>query len=117
AEAPGVLTTAVPAAQPSAPRQSVAWGRVAVGVLLAAGGTVWANVIRDFVLGASGNSGDKLQSQFVTWEVSVLAMLVGGAVAGANTRRGAFHGFLVGTPAMCLLCAFQFFVEDGQRLP
>jgi putative membrane protein (TIGR04086 family) len=90
---------------------------VAAGVVLAAGGTVWASVIRDFVLKASGAAGDKLQSQFVTWEISVLAMLVGGAMAGANTRRGPLQGFLVGTVAACVLCAFQFFLEGGQRLP
>jgi hypothetical protein len=37
-----------------------------------------------------------LQAELVTWEISALAMIAGGALAGATTRNGSKQGLFVG---------------------
>src|SRR5260370_13312347 len=77
----------------------VAWGRVLTGITLAVGGVVWTDVIRDFVLDASEGKlriDTALQAELVTWEISALAMLAGGALAGASTINGMKQGLGVG---------------------
>src|SRR5260370_38838540 len=69
----------------------VAWGRGLTGITLAVGGVVWTDVIRDFVLGASEGKlriDTALQAELVTWEISALAMLAGGGLAGPSTING-----------------------------
>lgn len=82
-----------------APPEPIAWFRIIGGAALSIGCTVWAGPIRDFVIGTSGGSfvvDSRMQSKFVTWVISALAMMVGGVFAGASTRSGFKHGFLVG---------------------
>ena len=57
------------------------------------------DVIRDSVLEASEGKlqvSTHLQAELVTWEISALAMIVGGALAGATTRNGSKQGICVG---------------------
>ena len=87
------------AKQKKEPSPPIAWARILGGAALSIGCTVWAGPIRDFVIGTSGGSfvvDSRLQSKFVTWVISALAMMVGGVFAGASTRSGSKHGFLVG---------------------
>ncbi len=82
-----------------APPQPIAWARVFGGAALSIGCTVWAGPIRDYIIGTSGGKfvvDSRIQSQFVTWGISALAMMVGGVFAGASTQSGLKHGFLVG---------------------
>jgi hypothetical protein len=77
----------------------VAWGRVVAGIALAVGGVVWADVIREFVLDASEGRlkiENRLQAELVTAEITALAMLAGGALAGATTRNGLKQGLCAG---------------------
>jgi hypothetical protein len=77
----------------------IGWFRVIGGAALSIGCTVWAGPIRDFVVqnshGALGVD-SRTQLQFTAWIISALAMMIGGAFAGASTRGGLRHGFLVG---------------------
>lgn len=81
------------------PSLPIAWARVIGGAALSIGCTVWAGAIRDFMIGTSDGKfmvESRFQSQFVAWVISALAMMVGGVFAGASTRSGLKHGFLVG---------------------
>jgi len=77
----------------------VAWARVLTGITVAVGGIFWVDVIRDSVVEASDGKlriDTYVQAQLVTWEISALALFVGGALAGATTRNGSKQGFCVG---------------------
>jgi hypothetical protein len=77
----------------------ITWWRIVAGLALSAGGSLYANVVLQYVLeGGEGHlSNDThLQAQIVTWEIIALAMLVGGALAGATTANGIKQGLLAG---------------------
>jgi hypothetical protein len=79
-----------------------AWGRILTGVAIAVGGTVWAHTIRNFVSDASHgalHTDSLLQAQFITWEISTMAILVGAAFAGCTTANGTKQGAAVGVLA------------------
>lgn len=81
------------------PSTPTAWFRVIGGTALAIGCTVWAGRIREYIVGTSGGTfvvDSRIQVQFVTWVIAALAIVVGGAFAGASTRAGIRHGLLVG---------------------
>lgn len=83
----------------TAPPVPIAWFRVLGGAALSIGCTVWAGPIRDFIVQNSRGAfsvDSRFQLQFTAWIISALAMLIGGALAGASTRGGIRHGFLVG---------------------
>jgi hypothetical protein len=89
----------------------VAWGRVLTGVAVAAGGTIWAKVILELVL--EGSEGkltidSHLQAELVTWEVTALAMILGGSLAGATTRNGLKQGLFVGLGVAAVNAALRF---------
>jgi hypothetical protein len=98
------LTTILPDRPVAVGVDPIPWGRILIGIALAVGGTLWAQMIRDFVVVASGGSGHEMrQSQFITWEICVVAQVIGGSIAGANTRGGALFGFWVGLSSAGLL--------------
>jgi hypothetical protein len=77
----------------------VSWWRVVVGVAVSAGGSLYANVVLQYVLeGGEGHLSidTHLQAQIVTWEIIALAMLGGGAMAGATTPNGIKQGLFAG---------------------
>jgi hypothetical protein len=88
----------------STPRASIlagriTWWRILAGIALSAGGSLFANVVLLYVLeGSEGHLtiDSHLQAQIVTWEIIALAMLVGGALAGATTANGIKQGLLAG---------------------
>jgi hypothetical protein len=95
------------APRPVAPVRSepLAWGRIVAGIALAVGGTVSANLILGAVMQLGrGESDEKplIQTQsykqdyLVTWEIFVVAMLAGSALAGATTANGLKQGVCVG---------------------
>jgi hypothetical protein len=77
----------------------ISWFRILGGSVLAVGCTVWAGPIRDLLIHSGGGMfsiDSHLQAQFIAWVISALAMLIGGAFAGAVSHGGMRHGFLVG---------------------
>jgi hypothetical protein len=94
------------------PPPPLAWFRVLGGAALSVGCTVWAGMIRDFIVGSAGGRlviESRLQAEFIAWIISALAMIAGGAFAGAGTITGLRHGFLVG-----LLASASTFVIHHQ---
>jgi hypothetical protein len=115
---PGVGPS-VPSVAPSKPfalfEGPVAWWRVLAGSLLAVGGSLWANVILDLVVEASEGKMSvrtHLQANLVTWEITALAMLVGGALAGFSTRNGLKQGLCVGLGVASVLVGVR--LGDGR---
>jgi hypothetical protein len=103
---------------PAAPRRRsesifsgpVAWARVLMGVTVAVGGVFWVDVIRDSVLEASEGKlriDTHLQAELVTWEISALAIIAGGVLAGATTRNGMKQGFCVGLGTATVLLGIR----------
>lgn len=76
----------------------VHWVRVMFGIILAILGSFWANRLLQWIL--HPDTGFNLESQyhakFVTWEISILTLLLGAGLAGAGSRSGAKQGLLVG---------------------
>jgi len=98
-------------------RGPVAWFKVGVGTLIGVGGSMWANLILTYIVNNSVNQGVRMSfesqrhAQFVTWEVSVLLMLLAGAVAGANCRNGLKQGFVVGLAVSIILVTM--YIQDS----
>jgi hypothetical protein len=81
------------------PPVPIAWLRVIAGAALAIGCTVWAGLIRDRMVAFGAGAfvlDSRIQSQFIAWVITTLAMMAGGAFAGAGSLAGVRHGFLVG---------------------
>jgi hypothetical protein len=96
----------------------LAWGRVLTGITLTVGCVVWVDVIREFVLEASEGKlriDTHLEAELVTWEISALAMLAGGALAGATTRNGIKQGLAVGIGSGVVLLGIR--LANNQSLP
>jgi hypothetical protein len=88
----------------------VAWFRVAAGTLLAILGTLTAAALFDFLLDFSHgklSTADDMQDRLVTWEIKALALLLGGALAGATTGNGLKQGLCVGLASSVLLIGIQ----------
>src|SRR5262249_38452007 len=69
----------------------VAWGRVLIGVAFAVAGTLSAALIFQKVLAFSGGrlgTSHAIQDWLITWEIKALALILGGAMAGATTPNG-----------------------------
>jgi hypothetical protein len=96
--------------RPSSFAGPLAWGRILTGVTLAVGGAVWTDVIREFVLDASEGKlkvDTQLQAELVTWEISALAFLAGGALAGASTANGMKQGLAAGVGSGSILVGIR----------
>lgn len=82
------------------------WVRVTIGAVVACAGALSAAVIFDAVLEAGQgrlNSQSYWQDQIFTWEIKVLALLLGGGLAGANTANGFKQGLIVGLAAALVM--------------
>jgi hypothetical protein len=77
----------------------VAWVRVSLGAVLAVAGTLSAHYLFRLALDTSGgrlSTATALQDKIVTWEIQALTVMLGGALAGANTTNGFKQGLFVG---------------------
>jgi hypothetical protein len=75
----------------------VAWVRVTAGVMLAVVGTLTATLV----------TADELQDRLITLEIKALALLFGGALAGATTRNGLKQGLCVGLASTVILLGIE----------
>lgn len=88
----------------------VSWVRVVVGVSLAVAGTLTATLLFEKILDIShGSLGttDELQDRLITLEIKALALLFGGALAGATTRNGPKQGLCVGLASTVILIGIE----------
>ncbi len=98
------------AKRPSSFAGPIAWFRVAVGSAVAVTGAFWASVILETILEASGGNmtvSTQLQARLVTWEITAVAMLLGGGLAGATTFNGMKQGLVVGVAAAAMLVGIR----------
>ncbi len=117
-----IPTTAVPTAlvpvrkKKPPPRRSsllagrVHWLRLVLGTALAVAGTLSATLIFRKVMALSADrlsSTPLLQDSILTWEIKALALLIGGAVAGASTGNGFKQGLLVALASSVILIGLQ----------
>jgi hypothetical protein len=93
----------------------VAWFRVSLGLILAVAGTLTATLLFEKILDISHGSlatTDELQDRLITLELKALALILGGAVAGATTSNGLKQGFCVGLATTVILIGIEMnFVE------
>jgi hypothetical protein len=88
----------------------IAWFRVLTGITLAVGGSLSAAYIFDKVLDlGAGRLGTTavIQDRIITWEIKALALVVGGALAGATTANGLKQGLVVGLFACLILISVE----------
>ena len=86
-------------------------GRVCAGAFVIVVGVVWANVILELLLRASGGVlaiSSQLQAQLVSMEISALVSILGAGFAGATTRNGFKQGLCVGIGASMIVLGIQF---------
>jgi hypothetical protein len=101
-------------------RGPVAWVRVAVGVTVAVAGALTATLVFEKILDIShGSLGtvDELQDRLITLELKSLALLFGGALAGATTPNGLKQGLCVGLASTVILIGIEInYVESWLQL-
>ncbi|HEY7330161.1 MAG TPA: hypothetical protein VH592_21165 [Gemmataceae bacterium] len=88
----------------------VAWVRVSAGVILAVVGTLTATLVFERILDISHGTlatTDELQDRLITLEIKALALLFGGALAGATTRNGLKQGLCVGVASTVILIGIE----------
>jgi hypothetical protein len=86
------------------------WGRVLIGVAIAAGGYFWADTILQIVLANSDHRlsiRSSIQQVVMTLEIAALAVFLGGAFAGATTWNGAAQGAWVGLFGATLFIGYR----------
>jgi hypothetical protein len=91
------------------------WFRVLAGSAFAIAGTLSATMLFQKVLDASGGilgTSHELQDRLITWEIKAMAVLVGGALAGATTSNGFKQGFFVGLCSSVVLIGIQAPMTD-----
>jgi hypothetical protein len=111
--------------EPSVKKQSfmdgpISWWRIVAGASVATGGTIWANVILELVLESSEGKlsiDSHLQAQLVTWEITALAMLAGGALAGATAANGLKQGLFVGLGVAAISAGIRMGTPQFQLEP
>lgn len=93
----------------------VAWFRVGAGAVLAVIGTLTATIVFEKVLEVSHGTlatADDMQDRLITLEIKALALLLGGALAGATTSNGFKQGLFVGLCTAVILIGIEMnFVE------
>jgi hypothetical protein len=96
---------------PSAMSGPIAWGRVAVGIGLAAAAVLFPQLILTWIMDASQGrlrARSELQAQLITWEIGGLITLLAGAIAGATTSNGFKQGLCVGVGVAVVLIGYHF---------
>jgi hypothetical protein len=96
-----------------------AWGRLLLGAAIAVGGALGADFLRTLLTtvssGRAAIAGGQ-QAQFLTWQIAVLMVVCGGALAGAGTGRGFSQGLVVGL-VTCLTLGGVYFSRGLEVLP
>ncbi|MFO0809442.1 MAG: hypothetical protein U0746_12520 [Gemmataceae bacterium] len=117
-KAPDLLTTTLPPIREIVVAEPLPWGRLFLGTAIAVVGALGAGLIRDLVMSAGGGKGgyEMQQSQFVTWQIALVAIIAGGGIAGSNTRSGALYGFWAGALSSGLLALLAATVDLHLRM-
>jgi hypothetical protein len=93
----------------------VAWVRVCMGIPLAVGGVMCAQLLREALVDMSQGKiviDSYIQADFVAWEISALAILIGSAFAGATCSNGLKQGLFVGIGTATTLLGIRLAKPD-----
>lgn len=93
----------------------VAWVRVSLGAILAVAGTLTATIFFEKILDLSHGTlatTDDMQDRLITLEIKALALLLGGALAGASTSNGLKQGFCVALVSTVILIGIEMNYVD-----
>jgi len=75
----------------------LSWWRIVAGSVLVVLGTNYAEFVRYWLLIAFGGKGGAFgAAPLVAWQISIIAAVIGGVLAGANTRAGFRQGLFTG---------------------
>jgi hypothetical protein len=88
----------------------ISWFRVLAGSAFAVAGALSATYVLQLVLDASGGklvTTDDIQDWLIVFEIRVLCLLMGGALAGSNTTNGVKQGLAVGLMAGIILMTME----------
>jgi hypothetical protein len=102
--------------QPEAPLLAgpVMWVRVCAGAALAVFGSMSATLLLDlatraasqhYTLSSPSFEIQYMQDKILTWEIKAMSFVLGGVLAGSNTRNGFKQGLFVGIATMFVLSA------------
>ncbi len=97
----------------------ILWTRVAIGAAITIAGAISAGALFDAMLEAGHGrlaTSSYLQDRIFTWEIKILLLLLGGAIAGANTMNGFKQGLVVGVAsalALALLPRYSASILEG----
>lgn len=84
--------------------------RVLFGAILVVAGVISSNNILEFVVNSGQGKltlSSHLQAQFVGWEITVLIIMAGAAIAGATTFNGLKQGLCVGIASSLIFIGVQ----------
>jgi hypothetical protein len=88
----------------------ISWFRVFLGTTFAVAGTLSASLLfKKMIDVAAGElaTSHEMQDRIITWEIKALAVILGGALAGATATNGFKQGILVGLFATVILIGAQ----------
>jgi len=93
----------------------ISWPRVIMGACLGVAGAISAGLVLQRIISISEytlSPQSQLHAQVVTWEISSLAILAAGALAGATTRNGAKQGLATGMAISVILLGIRLSEPD-----
>lgn len=113
---PGILPT-TPRHGPSVLAGPISWFRISIGAAVAVAGTLSATTILNLILVSDliKDLDSRMQANFVIWEISVLAMVLGGVVAGSSSSNGVKQGLIVGIVSSIVLVIFYVFQHPDKE--
>ncbi len=91
-------------------KRPISWLKILAGAGLIVLGVVVAEPVREYAQKYSGGVlrvESRAQGEFITFQLAVLALILGGAIAGAGTGAGILHGLLTGLIGGTTVFAFS----------
>lgn len=104
-------------APPKVPTPPLVWWRLGLGAIVVIAGTEYSDAMRQGLSHAlAGHSGAYGSMKFLTWQVSVIFGLVGGVVAGCNTKGGLRQGLYAGIAAAAVALMLESRRGDSESV-
>lgn len=104
---PGIIPTTPE--EPSPLAGPISWFRITLGAAVAMVGTMSASSILNLILTSEATKEGLdtwRQANFIIWEVAVLAIILGGAVAGSGSSNGVKQGLIYGIVSCVVLVIY-----------
>jgi hypothetical protein len=111
-----ILSAAAKKQKPSLFAGPVNWLRVVPGAVVAVVGTISAPTLFRYILmlgGPDAQADSQAQVKLLTFQLSALAMLAGGTIAGSNSNNGFKQGLVVGILSSLFLIGALLYQGDS----